>query len=255
MSKPGIFEKISVRNDPSLFFFCDHASNRIPAEYDSLGLEPHHLEEHIAYDVGAADMTRRLAELSGGAAVLCEFSRLLVDVNRDLDRADSMPEVSDQIIIPGNQRLSMDERNRRVEHFFEPYHQGLGAVLEEIAEECEDGPFFAVSVHSYTVKLRTDAPRNCHLAVLWDHDEESARQFLAAARQKTDYSVADNEPYSAKAFNYTINRHIAPRGIHHLTLEVRQDLIDETESAHRMADLLYELIKPVAEDRVAEREV
>jgi predicted N-formylglutamate amidohydrolase len=73
---------------------------------------------------------------------------------------------------------------------------------------------------------------------LWRHDHASARFFIDWLAAQVDWPVGDNEPYDARVFNYSVDRHIAPMQMRHLTIEVRQDLIADEDGAAQMADLL-----------------
>ena len=65
-----------------LLFLCDHASNEVPPELENLGLDRDDFTRHIAYDIGAAKLTRALADLAAAPAILARWSRLVVDLNR-----------------------------------------------------------------------------------------------------------------------------------------------------------------------------
>lgn len=224
------------------FIFADHASNHLPAEYQSLGLPEDILQTHIAWDIGAADLTRGLLGRLGGEAVFCPFSRLLLDPNRSMDREDLIPWVSDQIPIPGNQALGYEERERRIHTYFEPYHDALDTALDKHCAAQPDP--FVVSIHSYTPRLvGAFADRPWQVGVLWRHDEASARRFMAFLRDRTDWQIGDNEPYDARQFNYTVDRQVAPRRLPHLTLEIRQDLLQTPDQIDHMADVLADGIR------------
>ncbi|MCR9270659.1 MAG: N-formylglutamate amidohydrolase [Hyphomonadaceae bacterium] len=220
--------------DAPLFVFVDHASNTIPAAYDNLGLPDDILATHIGWDIGAAALGRALAERLQSKALFCQYSRLLIDPNRSLDKADLIPSEADRIPIPGNQALSAADRHQRIEAFHQPYHEQLELALDQICR-AHTNPLI-VSVHSFTPRLLGDAQtRPWHLGLLWREDEASARHVIQHLSENTDYHVGDNQPYDARVFNYSVDRHVGPRGLRHITLEVRQDLVSNTNGVDRVA--------------------
>ncbi|MEM9014997.1 MAG: N-formylglutamate amidohydrolase [Pseudomonadota bacterium] len=217
----------------------DHASNQIPAPYANLGLPADILETHIAWDIGAKGVGRSLAKSLGGVYFGALFSRLLIDPNRDLKAHDVIPEVSDQIPIPGNEKLTTAGRTQRIERFHNPYHAALNQLLEDEFAS----PPMVVSVHSFSPRLigeLTDRP--WHIGLLWREDPASAQNVIAHLRRDTEYCIGDNEPYDARVFNYTIDRHIGPRDLRHLTFEVRQDLINSPDGVSTISNVLLRAI-------------
>lgn len=236
---PDVIRTTGAHGAAPLLFFCDHASNAIPPEFGRLGISEAAQAQHIAWDVGAAALTLDLARRFGDArTVLSTFSRLLIDPNRAQDRDDLLLTVSDGVPIPGNEGLSASQREERVTRFFEPYHKGLAEEIDK-TQKAFDDPLY-VSIHSFTPELMTEpGVRPWHVGVLWAHDEPTARAFIKAmGTHAPDILVGDNEPYDARGFNYTIDRHIKPLGARHLTLEVRHDLIDTEEKVSRIGALL-----------------
>ena len=112
----------------SVVFFCDHASNHIPAELRNLGLSSSELVRHIAWDIGAAGVTEALAEIFDAPAILCETSRLVIDCNRQINQADLIPEVSDGTQVPGNLQLSEGAKAERLKRWFYPYHDAVALL-------------------------------------------------------------------------------------------------------------------------------
>ncbi len=220
------------------FLFCDHATNALPGRYGSLGLSIDQVDDHIAYDPGAGAVTLALGERLNARSVHCGYSRLLIDPNRGLDRDDLVLEESDSVAIPGNQKLDWEEREYRIKTFYRPYHDFLDHELDTHEAQVEDP--LIISIHSFCRALRCrDSHRPWQVGVLWKDDENSARQVIDELRQN-GLSVGDNEPYSAKLYNYTVDRHVGARGLRHLTLEIRQDLIADENHVRQWADVLAE---------------
>lgn len=231
--------------DAPYFIFVDHASNHIPADLNKLGLPDDLLETHIAWDIGAETLAQNLGERLAGTVFSCNFSRLIIDPNRDLIAVDSIPATSDQIPIPGNQMLSDEERQSRVDRFHVPYHELLNAEISAIADSTP-APLI-VSVHTFTKRMMgalTDRPWD--VGLLWRDDEPSAMAMIAWLNANSDWVVGDNEPYDARVFNYSIDRHVGPRGLRHLTLEVRQDKLCTSSEVDHTAALLAAAIEHTA---------
>ena len=150
-------ETISGPLDAGVLLVCDHASNAIPPGYGALGLKREALERHIAYDVGAADLTRALAARLNAPAVLSTFSRLLIDPNRGTDDPTLVMRYSDAAIVPGNARIDAAEIAIRRERFWAPYRQTIEATVESMLATGE--PPALVSIHSFTPVWRGAARR------------------------------------------------------------------------------------------------
>ncbi|MEZ5897253.1 MAG: N-formylglutamate amidohydrolase [Parvularculaceae bacterium] len=226
--------------DAPVVVFCDHATNAIPPDLDGLRLPEDILETHIGWDIGAAAVAERIARALQATLAACNFSRLIVDPNRDPKSADFIPPVSDGITIPGNLGLDDAACAARKSRFFDPYHETLGALFDEIT--LAKNPF-VVSVHSFTRRMTgATQDRPWPVGVLWRHDEATARELIAWLKTRTGWEIGDNEPYDARIFNYTIDRHIAPRGWGHATLEIRQDRIGDRHGVTEMAAVLADAI-------------
>jgi len=219
------------------FVFADHASNAIPDAYHDLGLPADLLQTHIAWDIGAGALAFEVAERLKGVSLLCAFSRLVVDSNRALDTRDLIPETSDQIPIPGNQGLNDGEWQRRINDFHRPYHDEIEGVVETLITT-HAAPF-VVSIHSFSQRLLGALEdRPWHIGLLWREDEASAKAMIGWFGANTNFLVGDNQPYDARVFNYSVDRHIGPRALPHLTLEVRQDLLSNKQEIAKIADIL-----------------
>ncbi|MGB0670811.1 MAG: N-formylglutamate amidohydrolase [Rhodospirillales bacterium] len=215
------FRTVNETAQRPLLLICDHASNVVPRSLDSLGLPAHAFDEHIAYDLGAARLTERLAARLGCMALLAGFSRLVIDVNRQPGDPGSIPPVSDGWEIPANRDLSEACQERRTEALFRPYHN---AITEALAHLWRNGPPPALfSVHSFTPVFGGKADRPWHAGVLWNRDPRIAVPLLHHLREPGDKVIGDNEPYSGKLIAYSIDRHGAAGGLPNAAIEVRQD--------------------------------
>jgi predicted N-formylglutamate amidohydrolase len=211
----------------------------VPQRLDGLGLPEHELRRHIGWDIGAADVTRALAQLLDAPAVLCQVSRLVIDPNRRPGQSDSMPEVSDGTPVPGNQAVDAGEARRRLASYFIPYHR---AVSQQIARMRRAGVPAIVSIHSFTPIMQRGW-RPWQVAVLWDEDDRLAAPVLDRLRQDASLEVGDNEPYSGRyPVGYTIPFHAMRAGLPHVTFELRQDLIDTRPRAEAWAERLASVL-------------
>ncbi|QJP16435.1 N-formylglutamate amidohydrolase [Starkeya sp. ORNL1] len=232
-------EDIPGAADTGILLLCDHASNALPPEYGSLGLPASELARHIGYDIGAAGVTRALAKRLGCPAVLSHFSRLLIDPNRGEDDPTLVMRLSDGAIVPGNRHVDTAEVDRRIARFHRPYHR---AIEHEIDAALASGTIPALfSVHSFTPVWR-GMPRPWHVGLLWDLDERFTRPLIEALEAPGDLIVGDNEPYDGALRNDCLYRHGTARGLPHVLIEIRQDLIADDAGqlawAERLADLL-----------------
>jgi predicted N-formylglutamate amidohydrolase len=219
------FEIISGDLNTGCILLGDHATNRLPPEYGSLGLAPDAFERHIAYDIGIEPLTRALAAALGVPAVMSRFSRLLIDPNRGEDDPTLIMKISDGAIIPGNHPISDEEWNRRIALFHRPYHQAISEMIAGVAGKTGKAPL-VLSLHSFTPYWKGVA-RPWHAGVLWDADPRAPVRLLDALAEMPGVVTGDNEPYDGALRGDTMYRHCMKAGIPHLLLEVRQDLIDD----------------------------
>jgi predicted N-formylglutamate amidohydrolase len=230
------FEHVPARDGNStLLLLCDHASAALPDGYGRLGLDAALFGTHIAADIGAATVTRALASRFGAAAVLGRWSRLLIDLNRGEDDPTLVMKLSDGSIIPGNRDAGPDEVARRIRDFHAPYHDAVTAELDRI------GPRAAIlSIHSFTPAWKGKA-RPWEIGVLWDTDARLAKPLM---QRLTQHAMiwGDNEPYSGRLENDCLNRHGTRRGLPHVLVEIRQDLIGTEVLAEDFAGKLYPVL-------------
>lgn len=245
--EPGAFELINDRAAARVLLVCDHASRRIPASLNNLGLDELALRRHIACDIGAGDVTRRLSRMLDAPALLASYSRLVIDCNRHLDDPTCILAVSDGEFVPGNHDLSTEQKLARARSIFYPYHEGVDHRLRRFVD---DGKIPAlIAIHSFTpIFNRTSRP--WQIGVLWDTDPRIPVPLMEKLRQVPGLVVGDNEPYSGRApADYTIDHHAEPGGFPHVSIEIRQDLINTPEGADRWSNILGRALQEIlAED-------
>jgi predicted N-formylglutamate amidohydrolase len=241
--EPGPFELIECPGDAPYVFVCDHASNRIPRTLGNLGVAPHFLLEHIAWDVGASAVARRLCARFRAGAVLANYSRLVIDLNRGLTDPSAIPEISDGVPIPGNTGLDEAQIGQRVDALYAPYHAEIDALIERRTGD-ERTPVF-VGVHSFTPRFQ-GFERPWHIGILWDVDPRLPLPLIAELEKVPGIVVGNNEPYSGRhPADYSIDHHAEPRGLAHAGIEIRQDLIEDEEGQDYWADLLGNALETV----------
>jgi predicted N-formylglutamate amidohydrolase len=236
------YELIPGRRDAGLLLLCDHAVNAIPSEYGTLGLPADQLERHIAYDIGAAGVTRHLAQMLDAPAICTRFSRLLIDPNRGLDDPTLIMRISDGAVVPGNRRLDADERQRRVSRYYEPYHLRIDGLIESCV--AAGVPPALLSIHSFTDNWKGVA-RPWHGAILWDRDYRFSVPLLEALRSENGIVIGENEPYDGKLAGDCMWQHGTRRGLAHTILEVRQDLIRTPEGQLAWAERIATAVRAV----------
>lgn len=227
----------------SFVFFCDHASNHIPAGLGNLGLPASELARHIAWDIGAAGVTEALAEIFDAPAILCETSRLVIDCNRQIDQADLIPEVSDGTVIHGNLQLSESAKTERLNRWFYPYHDAVESVF--LDREARGVASIAVSIHSMTDSLGGVA-RLWQVSLSSYLDRRLTDPLLASLRRTGEFTVGDNQPYDLDpAVDYSTPFHAMRRGLPHIQLEIRQDEIADAANQRRWARLVAQSLREV----------
>ncbi len=215
----------------------------LPDEYGDLGLPAAEFDRHIAYDIGVEMVTRRLAELTGAPAVLCGFSRLLIDPNRGEDDPTLIRQLYDGTVVPGNFPMSPEEKVRRLDNFYRPYDDAVGALMASVAERSGSYPFL-VSMHSYTPVMQ-GRPRPWHAGILWDLDDRAVRPLIEALEADPDILVGDNEPYDGALRGDTMFRHAIVNGFAHVLIEIRQDLIADEAGADAWAERLAPILDAI----------
>jgi predicted N-formylglutamate amidohydrolase len=213
---------------------CDHASKTMPPEVKGLGLSAEDLERHIAWDIGAAEVAIFLAARFKLPAVFCGVSRLLIDCNRDpADRA-SIPTKVDGTPIPGNANLKIWDRAERMSRWFAPYHKAIEEMMTAALAVKKDPVL--LSIHSMVPALKGGQPRPWPIALSSHEDRRLTTPMLAALRKRIKEPIGDNQPYALDpAEDYSVPHHAMKRGLRHLQVEFRQDLVATSEGAAKLA--------------------
>lgn len=240
--EPSPVEVVRPQATSPFFFTCEHAGKRLPNQLGSLGLASHDLERHIAWDMGAAAVARRLSQRLHATLVLQTYSRLVVDCNRAPTADDFIPILGEDTEILGNLDVSTDEVETRAREIFHPYHDTITEALDR--RDAESRISVLISVHSYTPVFLGES-RPWHIGVLYQRDRRLADTLLDLFNGQSGLCVGDNQPYAlTDERDYAVPVHGQHRGIAHVELEIRQDLIANEEGqdqwATRIADTLRE---------------
>ena len=233
------------RIDRGLILLCDHAGNAMPPGYGTLGLPPEQLKRHIAYDIGAAAVTRALAAALQVPAVLTRYSRLLIDPNRGRDDPTLIMRLSDGAVVPGNRKLDAVEREERLRLYYEPYHRAVDEVIDGFLE-AGVAPVL-LSIHSFTESWKL-LPRPWHVGVLFGDDARLARPLLDAFYAEGDLIVGENEPYAGQLEGDCLWQHGAQRGIASAIVEIRQDLIRDAAGQEAWSERMRRIAEKALQD-------
>jgi predicted N-formylglutamate amidohydrolase len=243
--EPPAVELVNADGVSNVLLVCDHASNRVPQRLGTLGLDAAQLADHIGWDPGAADVARRLSVHLDAPLVLSGYSRLVIDCNRPLHNAESIPEQSAGVLIPGNHGLSSKERKARTNALFLPYHGVIRQLLDRRPRRLR----LLLSIHSFAPVLNGRL-RPWHIGISYRHHRKLAALMFQALARNGNFTVGDNEPYPIEDdVDYTIPVHGEGRGLPNAMIEIRQDEIQTAAGiaawAARLADV-YRLIEAEA---------
>lgn len=225
------FRQVGEPGSSRLLCVADHASNFVPEDIQ-LGVDPALLNTHIAVDIGVEGLADRLSRRHQIPAHIACVSRLVCDLHRREDQPGVVPTSSDGHLIPGN--IGADVEGR-LDRFHRPYHSSLDGFIDAMQ------PRMLVALHSFTPKLgSSDEERPWEVALLYNKDDSAARHAIRLFGEQ-GLTVGDNEPYSGKDLNATMDRHAEERGIPYLTIEVRQDQIANEAGQARWAMMIADI--------------
>jgi predicted N-formylglutamate amidohydrolase len=232
------------------FLAADHAGRAIPRCLGDLGLPASELGRHIAWDIGIAGVTEKLSELLDATAVLQAYSRLVIDCNRRPDWDSSIPTISELTQIPRNAGVFPSERVARQREIFQPYHQRIAGLLD--ARAAAGRRSVLVAMHSFTPVFKGER-RDMQIGILYNRDARLARIMLELLRAEGDLVVGDNAPYAiTDASDYTVPVHGEQRGLAHVEIEIRQDLLGDAAGQAAWAGRLARLL-PLADGRLRQQ--
>ena len=238
------FKLIGANRPNNIICICDHASNLVPNFWskNGLGIRKSEMGRHIAYDLGAKRLTKKLSRLLNGPAILSNFSRLVIDPNRGQNDPTLIMKISDGSIIQGNKNISYlddcEEKIKRIKSYYNTYHNKISDIINLSIKK---GVFPAIiSIHSFT-PIFNGKKRLTELGILWDSDDRLPNIIFQYFRlNNKNINIGDNKPYSGRMKNDTLYRHGTKRGIANILIEIRQDLISNTLGQLNFAQIVSE---------------
>jgi predicted N-formylglutamate amidohydrolase len=231
---PPVFSIENAEGSSAFLLACDHAGREIPRKLARLGLSEHELSTHVAWDLGVAELGRRLSARLDAFLIMHNYSRLVIDANRPPEAPDSIPTLSERTRIAANEGLSSLDTRKRLEQLFLPYHQRISEELDARSAR----PGVLVTLHSFT-PVYMDEERRWHAGVLYGRDPRLGRRVLERLRSDSALIVGDNQPYAVSdTSDYTIIVHGEQRGIPHVELEIRQDQLASESGVQSWAERL-----------------
>jgi predicted N-formylglutamate amidohydrolase len=231
--------------DLSFLIICDHAGHLVPAQLGDLGMALADRLDHIGWDPGAAIVARRIAARLGAPLVEGVYSRLVIDCNRYPEATDAMPAISDGRVVPANDGLSNIDRNARIAGIFLPYHQ---VIADHLDRALAAGVTPALlSIHSCAPAMG-GTPRPWEIGVGWTRDTRMSAPLIRALEARGDVVVGDNQPYGLDlGMDFTTPEHAMTRGLAHLQLEFRQDLLTDRRKAEGWADRFVDAFETIGD--------
>ena len=217
-----------------LLIIADHASNYIPKKYNNLGLKQKDIFSHKAYDQGVRDLAINLSNKLNSHLVLGDYSRLLIDYNRDLDDPTLIPVISDRKLILGNQKITKKEKIYRINKMYIPYHKKINKII------LEEKINMIISLHSFNPIFKGKV-RNLNYGILSNRDRRLSDLILNELKNQKNI-VGDNEPYKGSLIGDTLYKHALKRGIHHSLIEIRNDLLSNFKKIDQVSNLMYRVI-------------
>lgn len=227
-----------------ILLVCEHAGNLVPAVMKNMGLAACDLERHIALDIGAADVARKMAQILDAPLFLQNYSRLVCDCNRQLSAPDFAPHISDRTVVPGNAGLSDEQRKSRAEEIFYPFHDAISDEIDTRLIGKAD--VILVTIHSFTPVLN-EVSHPWHVGVLFNRDRQLSARIIQILKRDTQYEVGENQPYiMSDETDYTVPVHGEARGLACVEFEIRNDLIQTSEHQAQWAQVLCRTIAEAA---------
>ncbi len=241
---PMPVEWVNRDSKSPILLLCEHAGQAIPTRLNGLGLPDGAIDLHIGWDIGAERLAVAIAEKLNAPLILQRYSRLVLDCNRPLSSESSIPEVSDTVVVPGNQLLEDEQRHLRAHLIFDPLND---AIEEGFAHAPRRAAF---SIHTFTRQLQNSPERKWDAGILCRNDLSTAQTILRCiSRADPTLAVAINKPYQIEEDgDWFIPHHAEPRGVHHSLIEVCNDQLSTDAQVETWANMLAEAFQAVLEE-------
>lgn len=242
-------EPFAIQNETGSFpavFLVEHARNAIPPEMHNLGLAPEYLKEHIAWDIGIEGVARAVSDALDIPSAYCLYSRLIVDANRPVDHPQMFWPESDGIPVPGNHNISDEEKTARLNGIYHPYHRAADDLVDATVKR-HDKPIPILAMHSCTPSLRGGAFRPWEVGMS-TYANDDLMHWMADLLRAEGINPGLHQPYSLRGYRGdSIDLHANQKGLPHLLIEVRQDLIGDEKGIGEMSALLTRIFRRLPE--------
>jgi predicted N-formylglutamate amidohydrolase len=249
VDEPAPVTVCNIDGKSPFLLVADHAGNAMPCALRRLGLAKAECERHIAWDIGVSGLGRLLADALDATLIQQNYSRLVIDCNRPPGTPTSIPEISEHTPVPGNVGLSEASRVARVREIFWPYHERIEAELNR--RQQAGRTTVLIALHSFTPVFMGVA-RPWHTAMLYNRDPRFGQRLMALLNAEKEFTVGHNVPYTVSdETDYTIPVHAERRGLHHVLIEIRQDLIAGEDGQRAWSALLARLLPRAFQELVA----
>ncbi len=225
---------MSAKKKKKILFIADHASNYIPFSLKNLGLNENQINSHIAYDLGVKELCINLANHLNSKYIIGEYSRLIIDLNRDILDPTLIPEIVDRKIIVKNLKLSNYDKRKRISDIYDRYHRKIKSTIND------NKISILISLHSFN-PLFKKKKRNIHFGILSNQDRRLS-DFIISEMRRRKLRVGDNEPYEGNLIGDTMYKHGLKNNLPHTLIEVRNDLLSSPTKIHRVTTLLMKVI-------------
>ncbi len=225
---------MSPKKNKKILFIADHASNYIPSSLENLGLRESQLNSHIAYDLGVKELCINLSNLFNSKYIIGDYSRLIIDLNRDISDPTLIPEIVDRKIIAKNLSLSNYVKRKRISEIYDKYHYKIKTAIKN------NNIIALISLHSFNPVFKKKK-RNIHFGILSNKDRRLSNYIITEMKRRK-IKVGDNEPYEGNLIGDTMYKHGLQNKLHHTLIEVRNDLLSSPTKIHRVSVLLKKII-------------
>ena len=217
-----------------ILIIADHASNYVPKDNNKLGLPDSFLGQHIAFDIGVKELSLDLSNRLKCRVIQGKYSRLLIDLNRDIDDPTVIPEIVDRKIIPGNIGLSKSELRLRVKKIYNKYHHEINRTIKNKKVKV------ILSLHSFNPIFKNKR-RLLEFGILSNEDKNLSSIIIEQLKLQK-LNVGDNKPYRGNLIGDSMYRHGLSNKLPHALIEVRNDLLSNPTKIKRVSKLLYKTI-------------
>lgn len=238
---PPVFRIERADGCSAVLITCDHAGRAIPRRLNQLQLSNDALSTHVAWDLGIAELGRRLSARLDAFLIQHNYSRLVIDANRPPHAADSIAVLSERTRIAANEGLCAVRRRQRLEEVFVPYHRRISSELDR--RRHRGSPCVLVALHSFTPTYLGEE-RPWHAGVLFGRDGRLGRLLHTQLSEDSALCVGENMPYAVSDdTDYTVVVHGEQRNIPHVELEIRQDLLLQDSGLDHWSERLAQALE------------